>query len=174
MRSMIRTKDAENMKQASENALVEWIGEYQGTSNIHKLRALYSIKKGKFIRGFYKGNRVRGDILYRVYPGRYIVFYYHSWWQNDPPRQMTLAIVDFKSNAKPVPVAGVKLEFYKPEYLSSLGIPQLVDFYNAVPAYHSYPSINFDKVYSQEDNEKLLKFILENQGKIIREGEENE
>jgi hypothetical protein len=157
----------------SENELIEWAGEYQGTSNIHRLRALYSIKKRKFIRGFYKGNRVHGDILYRIYPGTYIVFDYHSWWQRDPPRRLQLVIVDIrKDEAKAV--ASAKIEFYKSDFLSSFNLPHLLDFYNAVPSYHTYPSLDFDKVYSEEENERLLKFIFRNNERIIREGEEHE
>jgi len=164
----------------SENGLIEWAGEYQGTSNIHVLRALYSIKRRKFVKGFYAGNRVRGDIRYRIYPGRYIIFHYHSWWQQDPPRQLQLHLVDInkkeetKAIASVTVIASVALEFYKPEYLGNFGIPHLVDFYDAVPGYHSYPGINFEKVYSEEENEKLLRFILSNNKKVIREGEEHE
>jgi hypothetical protein len=158
----------------SEEELIEWAGVYQGTSNIHKLRALYSMKKRKFIKGFYAGNRVHGDIRYKVFPGRYIVFYYHSWWQNDPPRQLQLSLVDIKDKDKTNIIAWVRLEFYKPEVLSSFNLPQLTDFYDAVPGYHSYPRINFEKVYSEEDNDKLIRFILDNNKKIIREGEEHE
>jgi hypothetical protein len=157
----------------SEYELIEWVGGYQGTSNIHKLRALYSMKKRKFIKGFYKGNRVKGGIFYRVYPGRYIVFYYHSWWQNDPPREMQLSLVNINSE-KTEMIAWVRLEFYKPEFLSSFNLPQLTDFYDAVPGYHSYPSLNFEKIYSEDENNKLLKFILDNNKKTIREGEEHE
>jgi hypothetical protein len=153
--------------------LIEWVGEYQGTSNIHKLRALYSIKKGKFIHGFYRGNRVRGDIIYRVYPGRYIVFYYHSWWQNDPPRQLQLSLVNINKEKTEI-VAWVRLEFYEPEYLGSFNLPQLTDFYDAVPGYHSYPSIDFEKVYSEEENDKLIRFIIGNNSKVIRQEEEHE
>jgi hypothetical protein len=138
-------------------------GWYQGTSNITKLAAIYSVKNRKFIKGFIKGSRTHGEIHYRLFPGTYAWFEYLGWWRNDPPRELTVSlfrVLKDKEGFRHIVIATAVVKFYKPEFLVSLGIPQLVDFFEARPHYHSYPSLNFSKTYSEEENKKLLDFIL--------------
>jgi hypothetical protein len=162
-------------EQPAEQQTVEIRGWYQGTSNITKLAAVYSVKRRKFVKGFYRGSRTHGEILYRLLPGTYIFFEYFGWWRNDPPRELTVTLFRIERDEEGFrrrTIALRTIRFYRPEFLSSLGIPQLVDFFEARPHYHSFPSLNFDRVYTEEDNERLLKFISE--GKEVVEGEENE
>jgi hypothetical protein len=69
-------------------------------------------------------------------------------------------------------VASAEVRFYKEEYLRSLGIPQVWDFFEARPRYHRYPSLNFEKTYTEEENNKLVEFVMAQ--KSITEGEEHE
>jgi hypothetical protein len=61
--------------------------------------------------------------------------------------------------------------FYKSDFLKNFP-PQLLDFYNAKPSYHGYPALNFEKVYSEEENKMLLEFI--SKGGVHLEGAECE
>ena len=153
----------------------EMRGWYQGTSNITKLAAVYSVKKRKFIKGFYKGSRTHGDILYRLLPGTYVFFEYLGWWRKDPPRELTITLFKIEKDAegfRRVTIAKTEIKFYKEEFIKNLGIPQIWDFFDARPHYHSYPSLNFDKIYSEEENEKLLSFVMSKRELV--EGEEHE
>jgi hypothetical protein len=154
---------------------LEMRGWYQGTSNITKLAAIYSVKRRKFVKGYYKGSRTHGEILYRLLPGTYVFFEYFSWWRNDPPRELTLTLFRIEKDAegfRRVVLATSTVKFYNPEFLVGLGIPQLVDFFDARSHYHAYPTLNFEKIYSEEENEKLLNFVMS--GKELVEGEEHE
>jgi hypothetical protein len=150
-------------------------GWYQGTSNITKLAAVYSIKRRKFVKGFYRGSRTHGDILYKLLPGTYVWFEYLGWWRNDPPRELTVElfrIVRDNEGFKRKTVARTTIRFYKPEFLKSLNLPQILDFFEARPHYHSYPSLNFEKVYTEEENERLISFVSAR--REIVEGEEHD
>jgi len=49
------------------------ITEYQGTTNVRKVEAVFSLKKNKFIRPIkQEGDRVAGKYVYELYPGKYI------------------------------------------------------------------------------------------------------
>jgi hypothetical protein len=156
--------------------LVEFRGSWQGTTNITSLRALYSIKKRKFVKGFFEGSRPHGDIVYRVLPGTYVVFDYHGWWRLDPPRQMRIEKVHLIKQGEERVVkslASVVIKFYSKdgEFLKQFP-PQVLDFFNARPGYHSRPSLNFEKVYSDEENQALLR-LVERGGEYV-EGAEHE
>jgi hypothetical protein len=160
---------------STQTEFFEVRGWYQGTSNITKLAAVYSVKNRKFVKGFIKGSRTHGEIHYRLFPGTYIWFEYFGWWRNDPPRELTVAlfkIVRTDEGLRRVLIASSTVKFYKPEFVASLGIPQLIDFFEARPHYHSYPTLNFNKVYSEEENKKLLDFVLSKR-KVV-EGEEHD
>jgi hypothetical protein len=75
------------------SSLVEWKGRYSGTTNQSQLKLLYSIKNRKYIKGYIKGSRVSGDILYSVYPGIYLVIDHFYWNKADPPHSITVSMV---------------------------------------------------------------------------------
>jgi hypothetical protein len=156
--------------------LVEFRGSWQGTTNITSLRALYSVKRRKFIKGYYQGSRPHGEILYRVLPGTYVVFDYHGWWKLDPPRRLRVEKVYIGKEGEERVVkslAAVEIKFYSKdgEFLKQFP-PQVLDFFEARPGYHSYPSLSFEKVYSEEENQALLE-LLERGGEHV-EGAEHE
>jgi len=170
---MAETVNPVEVKSAQE--CVEVRGWYQGTSNVTKLAAVYSIKRRKFVKGYYKGSRTHGDILYKLLPGTYIFFEYLGWWHNDPPREIVVTlfrITRTEEGFKRERIASSIIRFYKEDFPKGLGIPQIVDFFEARPYYHSFPTLNFDKVYTEEENEKLLNFVMAR--REIVEGEEHE
>jgi hypothetical protein len=158
------------MSEQKMSEQLEWRGSYQGTSNITALRALYSIKNRKFIKGYLDGHRGKGEIIYRLYPGTYIYLFYFGWNKSDPPHELKAELLRLEKQGEQV-LAKVVIKFYKPEFLKNFP-PQLLDFYNAKPSYHGYPAINFNKVYSEEENKALLDFV--NQNKEFLEGAEYE
>jgi len=163
------------MSASTQAEYVEMRGWYQGTSNITKLAAIYSVKRRKFVKGYYKGSRTHGEILYKLLPGTYVWFEYFGWWRKDPPRELTVTlfkIVKDEEGFRRVTVASASIRFYKDEFLRSLGIQQLVDFFEARPHYHSYPGLDFEKVYSEEENNRLIEFVMSK--KEVVEGEEHE
>jgi hypothetical protein len=154
---------------------VEVRGWYQGTSSITHLSALYSLSRRKFIKGYYAGDRVSGDIKYKLFPGKYIRFTLFSWWRMDPPRKLTISLIEIERDGKEVRekvLATVTIKFYNSEFLQTIGVPQVIDFYKARPGYHSRPGLDFAKVYSEEEHEKLLRLIASSPE--IVEGEEHE
>ena len=79
--------------QQNERKMCEVAGRYRSTTNIRLLAALYSIKNRKFVRGFFIGTRVEGEIKYRLYEGVYIKFDADYWSKNDPPYQVNVYIM---------------------------------------------------------------------------------
>jgi hypothetical protein len=154
----------------SEQPFIVFKGSWQGTSNITSLIALYSIKNRKFIKGYLKGYAGKGEIIYRILPGTYVYFFYFGWSKNDPPREVEVELLQISQQGKQT-LAKVVVKFYNGEFLKQFP-PQLFDFYKAIPPYHGYPSLNFEKVYAEEENNTLIEFI-KNQGEYI-EGEEHE
>jgi hypothetical protein len=150
--------------------LIEVEGKYRGTLSIRYLKLLYSIKNRKFIKGYLRGDRVEGKVLYRIYPGTYIMFEYFYWCKNDPPRKITISKVAISKEETKI-INQTIIKFYNDEFVKQFP-QQVVDLFNARPRYHSLRMVDFNKVYSDEENQKLLQLVVEN--KEIIEGEEHQ
>ena len=159
-----------NLGSSNPSPQITFKGSYRGTSNITALRALYSIKNRKFIKGYFDGCRGKGEIIYRLYPGTYIYLFYFGWNKTDPPHEINAELLRLEKQGEQT-LSKVVIKFYKPEFLSNFP-PQLFDFYKAIPPYHGYPALNFNKVYSEEENKMLLEFI--SKGGLYLEGAEYE
>ena len=161
------------MTENSLPSLVEIRGHYQGTTNIRRLSLLYSLKSKKFIKGYVDGSSTKGDVVYRVYPGRYLRIKYKYWSRADPPRKVEVQLIQVREDGSVKVLREAKIEFYDPEFLSRFP-PQLKDLYERCPHYHSKPYLKplFEKVYSEEENVMLLSLL--DKANIIREGEEHE
>jgi hypothetical protein len=132
----------------------------------------YSIKNRKFIRGFFKGDKVSGDILYQLYPGRYIEFDLVAWARNDPPVKIAITLFELSPNGKKR-LASAVVGFNRYDFIQNPEIPEQVkDFWAGRPRYHTRPTVSFDKVYSEQEHQKLLDFVLSK--KSLIEGEEHE
>jgi hypothetical protein len=136
------------------------------------MSAFYSIKNRKFIKAYIK--KVGWEMHYRLLPGNYIRLEWEYWTKDDPPNTIYVALTklvckgdvgNYEDTTQTV------IRFYNAEFLTQFP-EQVRDFYSWRPGYHGVPSINFDKVYSEEEHQKLIE--LAKSGKLIIEGEENE
>jgi len=153
--------------------LVEIRGHYQGTTNIRRLSLLYSLKSRKFIRGYVDGSSTKGDVVYRVYPGRYLRIKYRCWSRTDPPRKVEVQLIEIKKDGGIETLKEVRIEFYDESFLDRFP-PQLKDLYERCPYYHTKPYLIplFEKVYSEGENNRLLSLL--DGPNVVREGEEHE
>jgi hypothetical protein len=153
--------------------LIEVKGEYQIAPESTYLCLYYSLRRRKFVKGqFVDDLRARrhhhGVVLYALYPGRYVKFELAVWGAQVPPCTFILSVVDVTAGGEKV-VAQVKMRGCR-ELVERLGIAQLIDFYNAKPtAFHRRPRIDFNRVYSEEENAKLLAFIMKHNWEEITE-----
>jgi hypothetical protein len=153
------------------NELVEYKGYYCGTTNKSQLKLLYSIKNRKYIKGYIKGDRVSGDISYRVYPGTYLVLDYFYWNKADPPHSITITLIKIGKDGVER-LKTVEVRFYTKAMLENMP-PQLLDLYKEAPGYHTgvFLSKLFEKQYSEDEHLALIQLL--DKGKIV-EGEEHE
>jgi len=126
--------------------IIEWCGSWQATSNITAQRVLYSIKNRKFIKGYLRGCGGRGDIIYKIYPGVYIYFFYFGWRGNDPPREVKIELLKIEKQGEQI-LSKTVIKFYDTEFIKQFP-PQLYDFVKSIPLYHGRPHLDFDKVYT--------------------------
>jgi hypothetical protein len=117
-----------------------------------------------------RGYAGKGDIIYKLYPGTYVYLFYFGWNKIDPPNEIKAELLQISQQCEQT-LAKVVVKFYGAEFLKQFP-PQLFDFYKAIPPYHGYPSIDFNKVYSEEENKMLLE-LIEKGGEFI-EGAEYE
>jgi len=158
---------------AGERVLIEIKGYYQGTTNVRRLSLLYSLKNRKFIKGYIKGSSSNGDIIYKVYPGRYLRVSYNYWNLADPPKKVEVELIQVREDGSVKTLKEVRIEFYDPEFLNRFP-PQLKDLYERRPRYHTKPHLIplFEKSYNQEENDRLLALL--DGPNVVREGEEHE
>ena len=158
---------------AATSQLIEVKGEYQIAPESTYLCLYYSLRRRKFVKGrFVDDLRTRhhhhGTVLYNLLPGRYVKFELAIWGAQVPPCTLILSVVDVTASGEKV-VAKVTLRGCR-EFVERLGIAQLVDFYNAKPtAFHRRPRIDFNRVYSEEENAKLVEFIMKHNWEEITE-----
>jgi len=151
---------------------VEYNGGYCATTNKRWIRVLYSIKNNKFVKGYFKGDRVSGDIVYNIFPGRYIVIVASNYPKLDPPKDVKAMLVSFSKEGKMDVIKERTVKFYNECFLKSLNLPQLLHVWEYVPGYHAGKAFDFNKVFSAEETRKLLEWIEE--GEDIIEGMEVE
>jgi hypothetical protein len=153
-----------------EGVKIEYNGGYCGTTNKRYIRVLYSIKNNKFVKGYFKGDRVSGDIVYNIFPGRYIVIVASNYPKLDPPKDVKAMLVSFSKEGKMDVLKERTVKFYSEDFLRSLNLPpQLLHVWEYVPGYHTGKAFDFNKVFSGEETRKLLEWI---EGEDIVEGME--
>jgi len=132
--------------------LVEVKGWYR---NPFKYSLLYSLKKRKFIKGVVKGK----DIIYKLRPDKYIRFEYEGNLYEKVPNTITLKLVSIKNDATEEVIASSTVKYCCNTFLRRLEVPQVEDF-DRVP-YRTSSEV-FNKIYGEEDNERLLLFVIAN------------
>ena len=150
--------------------LVVFNGAYQGTTNIRDLKLLYSVKKNKFVAPFkVHGDRVSGDIEYRLFPGTYVVFDLHEHRSNE----LTISLVKLSKDTEVQVIKSVVVYFSNESYLDNSKVT--FDFVNSVPGYHFTRHEGlFKKLYTDQDTQVLLEFLDKYNGKEFAEGAETE
>ncbi len=147
-------------------------GEYQGTTNIRRLELWYSLKNNKWIKGYVQGNRVRGSVLYALFPGRYVKCSLFYWNKQDPPHMLTCYEVVLipekdasgKDSCREEVEHSASVAFYERESgaakLKEMGLPMLADLVMWLPGYHSGLGRGiFDLKYDSTATQKLLEWI---------------
>ncbi|MGB9706266.1 MAG: hypothetical protein ACPL3C_12505, partial [Pyrobaculum sp.] len=122
--------------------------EYQGTTNIRRLELYYSLKNNKWIKGYINGSRVRGDVLYALFPGRYVKCSLLYWNKQDPPYTLSCYEVVLipekdasgKDSCREEVEHSASVAFYERESgaakLKEMGLPMLADLITWLPHYH--------------------------------------
>jgi len=118
-----------------------------------------SIRKRKLIRPFRARWGCNTELLYKLLPGHYIVISWWYWNQEDPPHRFTVQLVrvapsgqNGELDAKVVAEGTVYASTKKPPRNAVL-----LDLFNGRPGYHGSPSLNFSKVYAEEDIRWLIR-----------------
>ena len=149
-------------------------GGYQGTTHVKYVYVFFSVRKNKFIKPMRRiGDRVVGKFIYELYPGQYILIGYDSRSKEEPPRVLIAQLVTIDNECKEHYSEALIIRFENFEWVEKQDLPQMLkDIVNWVPGYHSPPNIDFNKVYSEVDVQRLLSMIA--QKLRITEGEEHE
>jgi len=127
--------------------------EVKGWYSIRKSSLLYSIRKRRFIKGLVKDD----EIIYRLRPDKYIRFEYEGNLYEKVPNTITLKLVSIKNDATEEVIASSTIKYGFGLFLRKLKIPQIEDFYKC----YTLDEV-FNKIYSEEDNEKLFLFVIAN------------
>jgi len=149
-------------------------GGYQGTTHVKYVFVYYSIKKNKFIKPMRgSGDRVIGKYIYELYPGSYLLIGYDSRFRGEPPRTIIAQLVTIDNECKEHYGDSAIIRFENFEWIEKQDLPApLKDIVHWAPGYHSRPNIDFNKVYSESETQRLLEMITK---KVrITEGEEHE
>ena len=153
------------------NVLCNVTGSYRGTSNIKRLELVFSLKKRKFVKPTSReGDRVEGVYRYTLLPGRYVVIGCKYWSKEDPPFTIYAYLLEITNSCRTAYGKSLEIRFNSDTWLASQQIPQMLrDIYAWLPGYHSLPNPDFNKVYTEDDVNALLRMI-ENETKLV-EGE---
>jgi len=156
--------------QVNNQDFVIYDGEYQGTTNIKRLNLLYSIKKNKFIQPFAThGDRVSGDIEYRVFEGSYVLFDLREHRRSE----LTISLVKLSKDMDIEVCKNVNIYFNTDEFLDHSRIAY--DFVRSVPGYHfTRHEKLFKQTYTAEDTQVLLELLNKYDGKEFSEEAEME
>jgi len=157
-----------------EVKLCEVVTGYQGTTNVRKVEAVFSLKKNKFIRPIkIEGDSVTGRYMYELYPGKYVLVGYRYVAQEYPSRQLYAQYISINHNCTVHYEQSSIVIFESGDWLMNQSIPQMLkDLFNWRPQYHIRPAIDFNKVYPLGEVAALTKMI-DSKVRLV-EGEEHE
>jgi len=137
-------------------------GSYRGTTNVKKLELVFSIKRGKFIRPLRReGDRVEGSYVYSLLPGRYVIIGCRYWSKEEPPYTLYAQLLTINGNCEVNYGGSVVVLFEHGDWLlNQPTIPQMLkDVYAWLPGYHSLPNPDFNKTYSENEINQLMRMI---------------
>ena len=138
---------------------LEKTGEYVklgGRCDVNNADLFYDIANRKFIRGTIYSN----SVFYKLRPGQYIEMIYYKNWFYDPPSEVSVALIEISDDLYLKAVSCIvysNSEFVLNNEEVPLQVKDLVRVKDI-----EYESITklFDKTYDENENEKLLKFVL--------------
>lgn len=137
-------------------------------TNTGETTVLFSIKNKKFIKPFLtdKGK----TYIYKIYQGKYIMLSWKFWAKQNPPHTITLQLIHILSNNN-IKILEETSFIVTKDYVFNNQI--LNDFFSARPEYHNAPSIDFNKIYTEEEVKQILDFLQKSNEKTIIENSEN-
>jgi len=150
-------------------------GSYRGTSNVKKLELVFSLKRSKFIKPYKReGDKVEGSYVYSLLPGKYVVIGCKYWSKEEPPYTVYAQLISIDNNCRVSYGKSMTIIFEHGDWLLNQStIPQMLkDVYAWLPSYHSLPNPDFNKTYSEDKINQLLKMI-ESETRLV-EGAEHE
>ena len=158
------------MVEENQEDLVNFTGGYQGTTNVRTLKLLYSLKRNKFITPFRNnGDRVAGDIEYRIFPGNYLVF---AIWKHHNRSEFRLSLLKVTKETTDT-VKSSTIFFTNDEYVNKSRV--CYDFVRSLPGYHFVRHESLYKaVYTEQDTALLIEFLNKYNGKEFSEESETE
>ena len=134
-------------------------------TNIYEVTLLFSIRKRKFVKPVMLKHL---KVFYKILAGKYIMFNsLGRRYIND--YTIDIYLVEITKDETKI-IKGIEIHASKENDDFSVvnNNPIIVDFISAIPPrYHGYPSIDFDKVYSEEDVNYLLNLLNSKSGKSI-------
>ena len=128
-------------------------------TNTFKVTLLFSIRKRKFVKPVLMKHL---KVFYKILPGTYVMFSSSGrLYVNEHAVYLELVRITNESYDVVKRTKIFASMFRDKNDFSAVNENNIVkDFVNAVPPrYHSYPSINFDKTYSEQDVNELLKLF---------------
>jgi hypothetical protein len=135
--------------------------------------AYFSIKLRKFIQPFVK-RELFTEFRYKLLPGEYILLKWSRWCKEKPPYMICATLVQIQpSQHGRMKQRTISTARWRITGNYKFSNPILADFFSArITKYPGWPSLNFNKVYSEEDVEQLIQLIQS--GVNFTEGEETE
>ncbi len=122
-------------------------------SHIYNFAVLFSIKKRKFIKPYWKKHQ---QLEYHVFPGSYILIKSRGYL-HDEPMTWTVSVIYVKPKTNNTDKYDVlsSVTWQTPWDQKQITVPILKDI--DTPGYHGYPKMDYNKVYSQAEIDELLK-----------------
>jgi len=159
---------------AGKEVLCSITGSYRGTTNVKKLELIFSIKRNKFIKPYKRvGDRVEGSYEYALLPGKYVVIGCKYWSKEGPPYTLYAQLLTINNNCEVGYGKSAVIMFEHGDWLMRQQIPQMLkDIYAWLPGYHSLPPVDFNKTYSEDEINQLMRMI-EDEVRLV-EGAEHE
>ena len=128
----------------------------RGKADVNSADLFYSVVNRKFVRGIIHGN----SVFYRLLPGQYIEMIYYKNWFYNPPSEVSVALIEVSDDLYLKAISCIiysNSEFVLNNEEVPLQVKDLVRIKDV--EYGSIASL-FGKTYDENENERLLKFVL--------------
>ncbi len=122
-------------------------------SHTYNFSLLFSLKKKKFVKPWWKKSQ---QLEYHIYPGVYLLISSRGYI-HDESMKWSVAIIKVEAKTPGLSRYGVisSTTWETPSKQEEITIPILRDI--DTPGYHGYPKVDYNKIYSQQEIDELLK-----------------